>query len=97
MEVLQVVKLRNISFFMATFQIHFKARSPQASTIGDFEHLWNLIKAEGCYRNCCINYCPMDCILYWIPVLLKLKAVAEMQHYLFVGKGKSHRKPCTRL
>lgn len=97
MEVLQVVKLRNISFFMAAFQIHFKARCPQASAIRDFEQPWRVIEAEGCYRNCCINYCPMDCILCWIPVLLKLKAVAEHQHYLFVGKGKIHRKPWTSL
>lgn len=82
-------------FLMATFQIHFKARCPQASTIRDFEHLWRVIEAEGCCRNCCINSCPMDCILCWIPIVLKLKAVAELKYYLFVGKGKIHRKPWT--
>lgn len=83
--------------FMVTFQIHFKARSPKASTIRDLVHPWRLIEAEHCYRNCCINYCPMACYLCWSPILLKLKPVAELQYYLFVGKGRSHRKHWTSL
>lgn len=31
-------------FFMVTFQIHFKARSPLASTIRDTVHPWRLIE-----------------------------------------------------